>query len=135
MRYPEIMIEMSNRRYDVEGQKNAEIHKGYIHFIFDALEEAFYNPYKYWVPEWNGPSELLLFRDNSVLFESLFSTALGQLFNWGQVLCGPIFDNVDENDPIILEQRYIQKEAREKVIDKKCEHWDIGLGSKLCIKI
>ena len=68
MRYPEIMIEMSNRRYDVEGQKNAEIHKGYIHFIFDALEEAFYNPYKYWVPEWNGPSELLLFRDNSVLF-------------------------------------------------------------------
>ena len=34
-----------------------------------------------------------------------------------------------------MEQREIQKEAREKVIDKKCEHWDMGLGSKLCIKI
>jgi len=44
-------------------------------------------------------------------------------------MCGPIFDGVDE---YIMEQ---QREAREKVIDRRLDIWDMGLGSALGVKV
>ena len=74
---------MSNRRFDIDGERNKEIHRTFLNFIFDALEEAFYEPFKYFVIDWKGPLTLLQYQGKASLFENIFSNALGILFSWG----------------------------------------------------
>jgi hypothetical protein len=54
------------------------------------------------------------------------------LFTWGEVMCGLMADVSPDTDPQLEEQR---QEARHKIMDKRLEHWDLGLGSGLGIKV
>ena len=94
--FPEIEIELNNRHFDLESSRNREVHRCFISFMFDSLEEALYHPCKHFVMSWKGPREILQFRNEANLFENALSTALGQLFSWAEVMCGPIFEGVDE---------------------------------------
>ena len=49
LQFPEIEIELSNRRFDLEGSRNKEVHSCFLQFMFDVLEEAFYHPFKSFV--------------------------------------------------------------------------------------
>ena len=79
------------------------MHRCFLQFVFDVLEEAFYHPFKSFVLEWKGPLSLLQFRDNANLFENVFSTALGQLFNWGEVLCGLMLEGPEPDEDFQLQ--------------------------------
>ncbi len=72
------------------------------------MEEAFYEPYKFSILEWKTSLSFLQFRDTQSLFENVFATALGHIFNWGEVMCGIILDVPEEEEQ--------QREARQKIM-------------------
>lgn len=44
--FPQIEIDLEGKSYDLKSSVNEPIHRIYLDFMFDAIEEAFYEQYK-----------------------------------------------------------------------------------------
>ena len=92
MHFPEIEIDLLGKRFNLESPQSAPVHRAFLEFVFDVMEEAFYEQNKAAVLSYGKSMSRYIFESSQSLFEHYFSSALGELFRWGEVMCGLVAD-------------------------------------------
>lgn len=127
LQFPEIEIDLNSKQFNLEYSPSAPIHRCFLEMIFDVMEEAFFEPFRHCVVGYGKPLTTHVFHDNQSIFEDIFSTALGHLFSWGEVMCGLMVELPPEQEGM--------RELRMKEFEKRIEPWDMGCSSRMGIKL